>query len=143
MGGLPVFGLFDFDQAFNQWNGLNGTVIEEQAVKGKIKKWASGESYAIMLPVSPYPAIQKQVFKDQTLTETFEGNSCCEIEHIFYGLPSTLSYFQEETCVGGKKIVLKSDSDKTHFAKSVIPIISKEHFEVFRPMFEFIKGKCK
>lgn len=37
MGGLPVFALFDFDTAYNQWNGLNGADIENDPMKGMIK----------------------------------------------------------------------------------------------------------
>ncbi len=38
---------------------------------------------------------------------------------------STAKYFQEEPCVGGRgsKIAFKSDSDKTQFAKEVVPKI--------------------
>ncbi|NTU49675.1 MAG: AAA family ATPase [Desulfobulbaceae bacterium] len=142
MGGLPIFALFDFDMAFNQWKGLDGTVIEGDPFKGMVKKWASGESYAIMLPVPLNPDIQKQVIKNSRSKETFGGGSCCEIEHIFYGDPSTEEYFQEECCVGGKKIVFKSDADKTSFAKEIVHALDKSFFETFRPMFEFIKGKC-
>ena len=38
--------------------------------------------------------------------------------------------------------VSKSDSAKTDFAREVIPALSKSYFEVFRPIFEFIKNKC-
>jgi len=51
-------------------------------------------------------------------------------------------YFQEESCPGGTKVVFKSALNKTDFAKKIIPTIEKEYFEVFRPMFEFIKSKC-
>jgi predicted ATPase len=142
MGGLPVFALFDFDKAYDQWNGLNGTVSETDPCKGMIKKWADGESYALMLPVPSNADIQKQVILNDQTGETFGGESCCEIEHLFYGLNATKDYFQQETCVGGSKIVFKSDRDKTYFAKEVIPTLESTCFEVFRPMFEFIKSKC-
>jgi energy-coupling factor transporter ATP-binding protein EcfA2 len=141
MGGLPMFALFDFDKAFNQWNSINGLVIQKDPLLGKVKKWKSGESYAIMLPVPTHSEIQKQVIKNPVTLETFGGESCCEIEHLFYGLPSTSMYFKSEPCVGGSKIVFKSDSDKTIFAKEVVPKLDKSAFEVFRPMFEFIKTK--
>jgi predicted ATPase len=142
MGNLPIFALFDFDKAYDQWNGLNGTVIENDPCKGMIKKWADGDSYAIMLPVPPNLEIQKQVIKDTATQATFGGESSCEIEHLFYGQPATAAYYQEEPCVGGNKIVFKSDSDKTSFAKEVVHTLHNSCFEVFRPMFEFIKSKC-
>lgn len=142
MCGLPVFALFDFDKAYDQWNGLNGTVSEADPLKGMIKKWAEGESYALMLPVPVNADIQKQVIRNSTTNETFGGDSCCEIEHLFYGYNATNDYYLQEPCVGGSKIVFKSDRDKTDFAKQVVPILSPACFEVFRPMFEFIKSKC-
>jgi hypothetical protein len=142
MGGLPVFALFDFDKAYDQWNGLNGTVSETDPLKGMIKRWAEGESYALMLPVPANADIQKQVIRNAATGETFGGDSCCEIEHLFYGLEATKNYYQQEPCVGGTKIVFKSDGEKTTFAKEVVPALDPACFEVFRPMFEFIKTKC-
>ena len=51
-------------------------------------------------------------------------------------------YYHSEPCVGGSKIVFKSDGEKTTFAKEVVPTLDAACFEVFRPMFEFIKSKC-
>lgn len=139
MGGLPIFALFDFDKAYDQWNGLDGTVNENDPLKGMIKKWAKGESYALMLPVPANADIQKQVINTDS-GKTFGGDSCCEIEHLFYGLGATKKHYQTEPCVGGNKIVFKGE--KTAFAKKVVPTLSPACFEVFRPMFEFIKSKC-
>jgi predicted ATPase len=140
MGGLPVFALFDFDKAYDQWNGLNGVVSETDPLRGMIKKWAEGESYALMLPVPANADIRKQVIRNAATGETFGGDSCCEIEHLFYGLEATKNYYQQEPCVGGTKIVFKSDGEKTTFAKEVVPTLAPACFEIFRPMFEFIKS---
>jgi hypothetical protein len=129
---------------------INAIQIENKPVlftegsteKGMIKKWAEGESYALMLPVPANADIQKQVIRDPVTGETFGGDSCCEIEHLFYGLDSTKNYYQHEPCVGGTKIVFKSDGEKTSFAREVVPALDQACFEVFCPMFEFIKSKC-
>lgn len=142
MGGLPVFALFDFDKAYDQWNGLNGVVIESSPTQGMIKKWSAGESYAFMLPIPVHADIQRQVIRNAETHETFGGDSCCEIEHLFYGQSATAGYYHSEPCVGGSKIVFKSDGEKTTFAKNVVPTLDAACFEVFRPMFEFIKSKC-
>ena len=142
MGGLPLFALFDFDKAYDQWNGLNGTVIENDPLQGMVKQWAEGDSYAIMLPVPAHVDIQSQVIKNTTTKETFGGDSCCEIEHLFYGQEATANYFQDEPCVGGSKIVFHADREKTAFAKEVVPTLDGSCFEVFRPIFEFIRSKC-
>ncbi|MGL1902536.1 MAG: AAA family ATPase [Fibrobacterales bacterium] len=141
MQGLPVFGLYDFDKAYNQWNGMNGSIIEQDPYKGLIKKWEHGESYALMLPVPVNADIQNQVIKNSATKETFKDGSCCEMEHLFYGSTVTQDYFKQESCVGGTRVEFCSDSDKTDFAKTVVPCVEDEYFEVFRPMFEFIKEK--
>ena len=141
MGGLPVFGLFDLDQAYNHWNGLNGEVISTDPFKGMTKKWADGESYALVIPVPDNPDIKKQAIKNEATGETFEGQSACEIEHLFYGHPSTAAYFKKEPCAGGEKIAFVSDGQKTKFAKEVIPLLDAEHFKVLEPVFDFIKSK--
>ena len=108
-----------------------------------VKKWASGDSYAIMLPIPTHIEIRQQVIKDTSTNETFGGDSCCEIEHLFYGQNATVAYYDKEPCVGGSKIVFKSDGEKTNFAKEVIPNLDPSCFEVFRPMFNFILSKCE
>jgi len=142
MGGLPIFALFDFDKAYDQWNGLNGDVTANDPFKGLIKKWAHGESYAVMLPVPAHADIQRQVIRNLATGETFGGESCCEIEHLFYGQAPTADYYHQEPCVGGTKVVFKSDRDKTAFAKEIVPTLDKSCFEPFKPIFEFIKSKC-
>lgn len=142
MGGLPIFALFDFDKAYDQWNGLNGEVTANDPFKGLIKKWAHGESYAVMLPVPAHADIQRQVIRNPKTGETFGGDSCCEIEHLFYGLAPTEDYYHQEACAGGSKVVFKSDRDKTAFAKEIVPMLDKSCFEPFKPVFEFIKSKC-
>ncbi|HBT4772755.1 TPA: AAA family ATPase [Klebsiella variicola subsp. variicola] len=143
MKGLPVFALFDFDKAYDQWNGLNGDILAADPTRGLIKKWTNGESYALMLPIPSNADIRRQVIKNAATNETFGGDSCCEIEHIFYGQPIASSYYRSEPCPGGSKIVFKSDKDKTHFAKDIVPMLPAESFEPFRPIFEFIQEKCK
>jgi len=142
MGGLPVFALFDFDRAFDQWNGLNGEVLVNDPFKGMVKRWQEGDSYAIMLPIPDNQDIQKQVIKDFDTKETYGGDSCCEIEHLFYGQAATARYFHEEPWVGGSKVVFSSDSHKTSFAKDVVHTLDVSWFEIFRPILDFIKAKC-
>ena len=142
MGGLPIFALFDFDEAYNQWNGLNGTVLQEDPFQGKIKKWQEGESYAFMLPIPDNARIRAQSVHPAT-GQTFGGSSCCAIEHLFYGAAGAAAYFVDEPCAGGSRIVFKSDGDKTAFAKEVVPTLPDDCFQPLRPMLEFIAGKCR
>lgn len=143
MGGLPVFALFDFDKAYDQWNGLNGEQVRGDPDLGLVKKWRHGESYAIMLPVPPHPEIRSQVIKDEATKETFGGASHCEIEHHFYGSAVAHAYFEQRPAVGGRIVSFKSDADKTHFARDVVPRIEHQYFEGFRPLFEYLKSMCR
>ena len=140
MDGRKIFALFDFDEAYNQWHGLNGNVICNNISAGLVKKWDGGESYAIMLPIPNHADIQKQVFKDGSLTQHYEGLSYCMVEHIFYGRPGTEDYFLLENVPGGK--LIKFQGSKTKFAEDVIPTLPEESFETFRPMFDWIRAQC-
>ena len=55
----------------------------------------------------------------------------------------TAEYFNAKNMVGGGEVIEISDSAKMKFASDVVPTIAKEYFEVFRPMFEFIKTKTE
>ena len=93
-----------FDKAYDQWNRLNGDIIEDDPFKGMVKKWAESESCAFMLPIPLNPDIRKQVIKNAINKLTYGGDSSCEIEHLFYGENSTAKYFQEEPRVGGEAV---------------------------------------
>jgi hypothetical protein len=142
MENLPIFGLFDFDKAFDTWNGLNGEIIESNPRNGLRKKWANGESYAVMLPVPTNADISRQVIRCEESLETYGGDSLCEIEHLFYGRPEVSDYFDTKPDRGGQLFVFKSDGNKTTFAKEVVPTLPPEAFEPFKPILEFIKQKC-
>jgi predicted ATPase len=140
MGGRPMFGLFDFDHAYNDWNDLNGDIVQDDLVAGKTKRLANGKAYALLLPVPENAAIRAQVIKNPETGESFGGDALCEIEHLFYGDDKTAEFFETEASPGGgQKVVIKSDAQKERFAKEVVPTLGDEYFEVFRPMFEYIK----
>jgi hypothetical protein len=66
MGGKPMFGLFDLDKAFDHWNGLNGEVIQNDVVAGKVKSIANGRAFAFLLPVPANDVIRAQVISPVT-----------------------------------------------------------------------------
>ncbi|CAG20206.1 ATP-dependent nuclease [Photobacterium profundum] len=141
MDGRPIFALFDFDEAYNQWHSLNGQEEERPISDGLIKKWSGGDAFAIMLPIPNNRIIQQQVFTDDTLTTHHKGRSSCAIEHIFYGVEGLDQYFNSEPVPGGR--LIKFQGCKTTFAKEIVPTLASEHFETFRPVFEFIRQKCE
>ena len=141
LNGNTMFGLFDFDQAYNEWNSINSDRdIETDPYNGLAKKVKDKNSFALLLPVPRIADIEKQVFKPGS-TETFKGQSELEIEHLFYGDIRTHEFFENEPVRGGGTVLKFKDSRKTEFSKEIIPLLDRVHFEVFRPMFDLIKSR--
>lgn len=139
MNGLPVFGLFDFDKAFDQWNSLGDELIEPDLLKGQVKKVPDRNAFGIMLPLPDNQRIRDQVIRDLNTNQSFGGDSLCEIEHLFYGDPLTEEFFQEQPAPhGGRKIVIKSDAQKERFAQDIVPQLDDKYFVIFKPLFDFI-----
>lgn len=141
LGGKPMFGLFDFDEAYNEWNYLKGTRSETDPYKGLRIDIQDKNGFAFMLPVPSLPIVEKLVIANKDTKETYKNKSRLSIEHLFYSEIDTKSYFNTENTPGGQVLVFK-DGEKTKFAQEVVPALEKHYFEAFRPMFEFIASKC-
>jgi hypothetical protein len=142
MGGKPIFGLFDFDEAYNHWNSLkiDGLLLESNPFKGQCKKVEGRNSYAFLIPVPEIDEIKRQVIADEATNETYGYQSKVEMEHLFYS-DETKSKFNTKSGVGGAQIIEISDSAKIEFAQEIVPSLSDAHFEVLKPMFDFIQTK--
>jgi ABC-type Mn2+/Zn2+ transport system ATPase subunit len=142
MNGKPIFGLFDFDEAYNHWNSLTteGELLEQDPFKGKCKKIENKNSYAFLVPVPEIQEIINQVIDDRATNTTFKHESKVEMEHLFYS-EATSANFNIKNGSGGSKIIEISDSAKMVFAQEIIPSLGNEHFEIFRPMFDIILSK--
>ncbi len=139
----PIFGLFDFDGAYNEWNSIPSDeedLIQPDPFCGLIKKIKGRNSYAVLIPVPDIPVIEGQVIRNKADKTTFEGESQMEIEHLFY-CDETKKYFRKVTTAGGGEILEVRPKAKMKFAKEVVPTLEKAKFEVFRPVFEFIMSK--
>lgn len=130
------FGLFDFDEAYDDWRELQGE-IEPTISKGSglCKKLTDKQAYAFMMPV-PDAGLQNQVWNESNPIEKVIQNPVFGIEHIFWGNESLRErWFKESNgCIIFKK-------DKVKFAKEIVPTLRAEAFEPFKTMFEFIKSK--
>ncbi|MGV8995164.1 MAG: AAA family ATPase [Flavobacterium sp.] len=138
MNGLPIFGLFDFDKAFNSWNGFSEIDIITDPYLGLIKQMKDNEVYAIMLPVPAGKQIVTQVINNET-GGTFGEHSVMAIEHLFSHLPELDAMFVED-----KKLPTKFkrfQGEKVEFAKVKVPTFPNECFEVFKPIFDFMESK--
>lgn len=145
LNGKPAFGIFDFDEAYNEWNYLrneNDELLVDDPYLGLTKKIHQKNSFAIMLPVPVIEQIENQVISDKATKTTFGGESEMEIEHIFYNVPLAESFFVEVIKPGGGRVIDFKKERKTQFAKNFVPKVPNVHFEVFRPIFEFIRAKC-
>jgi predicted ATPase len=138
--GRTFFSLFDFDEAYNDWNQLGQDVQTDPALC-LAKKRATSESYALLLPVPATGQIHQQVINPRT-GGNYGNKSLLTIELLFHGIGGLDAYFTVDTERTDGFIKFVSDSQKVTFARDVVPTIDAVHFAVFHPLFEFIKSKC-
>ena len=138
--GRTFFSLFDFDEAYNDWNQLGQDVQTDPALC-LAKKRAASESYALLLPVPAAGQIHQQVINPRT-GGNYGNKSLLTIELLFHGIGGLDAYFTVDTERTDGFIKFVSDSQKVTFARDVVPTIDAAHFAVFQPLFEFIKSKC-
>lgn len=138
--GRTFFALFDFDEAHNDWNQL-GQDVQTDPYKCLVKKQTAYDSYALLLPVPATGNIRQQVINPHTGGH-YGNRSLLTIELLFHGVAGLERYFTVDTARTDGFIKFISDSQKVTFARDVVPAIEAAHFEVFRPMFDFIRSKC-
>ena len=142
--GRKFFALFDFDEAYDDWNGLTKKAEEiiTNPFLGLTRQISGHEIYAMLLPVPNIDTIKRQVLKPDDTPWGKGSASHLSIELLFYdNNPENLNYSLENISGGGQ--LLQFSGDKANFAKNVVPKLPVEAFEIFRPMFEFIKEKIK
>lgn len=139
-GAMPIFGLFDFDEAYNDWHGIVGQEEETDPFKGLRKKIRDRNGYAYLLPIPNNPELIPQVIKDAASKETYKGESRVTIEHLFCGRADTAKYFADETAPGGGKFV-NFVGGKDLFANDVVPHLPADAFGAFAPLFDSIITK--
>jgi hypothetical protein len=138
--GRKFFALFDFDEAHNDWKQL-GDDVQTDPCKCLAKKQSVYDSYALLLPVPATGPINQQVINPHT-GGNYGNRSLLTIELLFYGVAGLEKYFVVDTDRTDGFIKFISDGQKVTFAKDVVPTIDAAHFEVFRPLFDFINSKC-
>lgn len=128
--------IFDFDDAYNQWNGVKKyELIENSPLKCLVKKHTKKNGYLILLPVPDIELIKKQVLINEN--ETFKHKSVLEIEHLFFDLDRLNEWFIEEKAPGGNIHQFKGDRYKTEFSKLTVSFLNVD-FKHFIPLFEKI-----
>lgn len=137
--GRTFFSVFDFDEAYNDWNQL-GQNVQTDPCQCLVKKHNAHESYAMLLPVPTNGQIRNQVINPHT-GGNYGNRSLLTIELLFHGVLGLDQYFVVDTDRTDGFIKFVSDGQKVAFAKDVVPTLVPACFEVFRPIFEFIKSK--
>jgi energy-coupling factor transporter ATP-binding protein EcfA2 len=131
------FALFDFDDAYRDWKDLGSDYAVCDVSKGLCLKLKEKKAHCFLLPI-PDNDLKKQVWdEDHPVDKVIPKPNYC-IEHLFWPYVNQAQWFKTD---GSGKLVFKGDKHKIKFSKEVVPALEPECFEVFRPMFEFIKGK--
>ncbi|MFY9287103.1 MAG: hypothetical protein WAO98_01250 [Alphaproteobacteria bacterium] len=134
-----IFGLFDFDTAYNEWKNL-GELIEVDPSKCLVRKRAVGDWFAMLLPVYPALSIRNQVLRAGT-DENFAHKSKLDMELMFYDAFGTGQHFEVD--LSEPYECIRFIGNKTRFAKEVVPSLGVQHFEPLRPIFDFITSKIE
>lgn len=135
--GRKFFALFDFDDAYQDWNQL-GPSIESDPARCLAKKKNGAEAYALLLPVPQQLSIRGQVLRADG--SHFGDKSRLSIELMFRDVPELANRFEPDPDERDACIVFRGD--KVPFAQDVVPHLPQEAFEVFRPIFDFIRAKA-
>lgn len=131
--GRAFFALFDFDGAYQDWIQMGG-VVESRPELCLTRKRPDLPSYGMLLPVDG-----KHPFRDQVIRpngETFKDRARFTIEMLLYDAPGLDVYFQRDEAELGRP--WRFTGDKVLFADKVVPHLAPEHFQRFRPIFDFI-----
>ncbi|WP_395644609.1 AAA family ATPase [Terricaulis sp.] len=134
--GRLFFGVFDFDEAYNNWNSKHTVVVQADLARGLVRKKASWPGYFILLPVPHMISIRNQVV-DAVTGAHFGGASLLPMELLFHDVPNLGHHFADDHSRPGK--CRRFQGSKVQFASAVVPHLGAEHFECFRPIFEFIE----
>ncbi|MBK7002955.1 MAG: AAA family ATPase [Rhodoferax sp.] len=139
-----MFALFDFDEAYDDWNGLDSKKCVAEVIdpnKGLVKRLQHKNHYALLLPVPNVEAVKRQVLDDTGKPWGRGQDSHLSIELLFFKDEWVGTWFQRKAASAGAQII-EFSGDKAKFANDVVPTLDQTHFEPFKPVFEFIKSKC-
>lgn len=131
------FGLFDFDEAYNNWNSNGTQIIQQDLTRGLVRKKNDLPGYFMLIPVPEGLGVRNQAVNPDN-GQHYRAASMLPIELLFHDVPGLEGHFCVDTSRPGH--MRKFNGSKTDFASTVVPTIAPEHFEVFRPTFEFIQA---
>lgn len=134
--GRKFFSLFDFDGAYDDWRQL-GNEIEADVARCLTRQRENCQSYAMLIPVALSHVLRNQVIRPDG--QVFGSQARFAIELLFYGIPGLEGHFARDVTELAQPV--KFIGDKVHFAQHVVSGLDAQHFEPFRPIFDFINAK--
>lgn len=131
MSGRKVVGLFDFDDAYNHWNGLwkksGGSNIGDEA-GGLIRKHPTASNlWGMLLPVP--------TFRQNFASLTLKGSSILSIEFMFSDADHIAGLTRIKQLAAGQSQPEIVDGKKVEFAKHVNSLAA-DKFAAFKPLFD-------
>lgn len=139
-----MFALFDFDEAYDNWNSLVAhSVIETDPFKGMIKRLEYQYHYAILIPVPRIDMLKNQALDANDVPWGRGTDSHISMELLFYDeswCNNHIWFTKKSVSCGGELVEFKGN--KGMFAKDIVPNLDPVRFEIFRPILTFIKDKC-
>tara|TARA_R110002073_G_scaffold167228_1_gene323953 strand:+ start:251 stop:688 length:438 start_codon:yes stop_codon:yes gene_type:complete len=140
--GRKMFALFDFDEAFNDWDGLkHSEMIEEDPSRGLGKRLLHKSHCAFLLPIPQNATIRKQALNGDG--EPFkDGSACVPVEILFCDPDELGDHFAKKEVIGGGEII-QFVGDKAGFAKRASEDMPAAAFECFRPLLQKIREEIE
>lgn len=124
-----IVGLFDFDGAFNQWNGVwrgsASTLISATESACLIKRHTAGLGWAMLLPVPTHRA--------SYASQSLKGNSALSIEFLFEDADIPAAMLAAKQMPLGAHIPYFRDDQKSAFASHVKGLPASSFF-AFEPL---------
>jgi predicted ATPase len=131
------FALFDFDDAYKEWNQFGETVQDDPA-RCLVKRWNNRNGYGLLLPVCQNLSVQGQVLKADG-SGHYGDKARLSIELMFRDVPQLADSFKPDP--DERDGCIRFYGNKVTFAKQTVPSLDAQHFEPFRPIFDFIQSK--
>ncbi|MBZ5761782.1 AAA family ATPase [Rhizobium sp. VS19-DR104.2] len=137
LGSRGIVGIYDFDDAYNQWKGTFKKAEEVSGVEedGLVRKHPECKAWAMLLPV---PA-----FRSKAASREIAGNSTLSIEFMFPDECFPKGFVKYELLTEGQRKPFISNG-KAEFAESIMNL-QPSAFNAFLPLFrrleEMIGGK--
>ena len=126
-------GMFDFDNAFSDWDGLRDKTwaVKEQDEKiGLLKKNKTCNKYAFLLPIPD--------FRNNIASKSWGNNSLLELELLFNdNIVLNIGKATKKKITGGTEVWNITDNVKNNIFDS-LKKIKKEDFEEFKKIFNII-----